>query len=255
MILLIGGEIVIGIAQERQQKRDFESEQKVLGQLSTNTQATADKLASLQALKDNTGKTADTLNNLYSTTSAMSNSVSEEVKQAKLNTKSAERSANAAEASSKTAIDALHLSERAYVTVTSTLDAPPKTGQPIKVSIVGQNVGKTVATDVKMTSSLGIVLIDLPLQTVRDKSLALADKPVSQTVMFNQQSIQQSVSSFQPIPDNVIESIKNKSFMIYVFTDVTYRDAFGDLHHTHQCNFYDVERDALSFCTSLNSVD
>src|SRR5215471_4410882 len=99
--------IHLGYQQEKQQALNFEKQQRVLTDLAGNTQATAKVLVDLQT-----------------TTEKMKNSIEQKlIPQAQRSATASERSARASESSSETAVDALHISERAYVSVQIKINA------------------------------------------------------------------------------------------------------------------------------------
>jgi hypothetical protein len=111
VIALILWEVRLSYKSETQQNADFQQQQAVLKQMQKNAE-----------------DTSATLTNLYGATTDLNILMRDELEQTKRNAHAAERSANAADASSKTAVNALHISERPYITGIAKLNSPIKPG-------------------------------------------------------------------------------------------------------------------------------
>jgi hypothetical protein len=227
VILLIGGEIYMGIRQEGHQRANFNDQQGVLKNMLTSSQ-----------------KTADTLTALKSTTEVMNEAV--------------KRSAAATEANAVTSAQTLHMSERAYLAATVSMPTPPKAGDKIHVIVSIANAGKGLAIDVVTGSRLVIV----PKDTTPENALAFAistmpapQSAASKTPIVAGQQTQQILDSPRPLTEDEVKNIENQNNVIYTFVDATYKDLFGRAHRFQLCSFYYPPTKQTASCSTLNKAD
>lgn len=241
VIALIGWEISVSLSGERQQASDFKLQQQALTALATNTQTTATTLETLQA-----------------TTEKMKDSVEQQlIPEATRSATASERSARASETSSKTAVNALHISERAYVSAVVKMDAPPKAGEKFSFTTIAHNSGKTTAVDVVVKSRSVAVSPNLSVVEVHKQAFAATiSEPVSKSTLGSLQNLEQHwVAASSEVSEEAFNALKNKTSVLYVFVDLSYADAFGNQHQTQVCEYYAPDRAIMADCDSLNSAN
>ena len=179
-----------------------------------------------------------------------------------------QRSAAASEAQAKATQDSIQSTienfrrdQRAWVGPTNfnlvKLTAP----DPIEATVDIVNTGKSVATDVRVTSTLhpSDTVLDIaeyvkhPVKTEREIShpRGLAR---SVFVIFPNETL--TMPGFTGSTDALgIESIKNGRKYLYFFGEITYQDAFKIPHKTRFCGIYMPEASKFSPCSSYSYAD
>src|SRR5207248_10697410 len=110
------------------QTKNFNEQQQILTTLQKSSQTTTDNLTSLHTAIESTNTI------LQMQLDALKKSGAETA-----------RTARAGEASASTASQALHVSERAYVHLTTSLAKPPTPGEQLQLTSFVINVGRTPA--------------------------------------------------------------------------------------------------------------
>jgi hypothetical protein len=225
VILLIGWEIALGVYQEKDQDRNFDEQQKILAKMQQNAAATA-----------------QTLTTLENTTETMSRSV--------------ERNAAAAEATSTTAAKSLVLSERAYVSCVTAGDEP-KEGEKLRARSSILNSGKTPAIDFEAKILTGLAPKSASTEDARKRALSVVfdDKTKSKSILGPGQLFQQSVESGVPSTSGELSALKEGTEIWYVFSFVRYKDTFNHQHATETCNRYEPDHKVMVLCSQGNKAD
>ena len=239
---LIGWEISLSYSGEKLQADNFATEKKLLTDLSTNTSTTATNLATLQT-----------------TTDLMKQSAEKQLEATKAIVAASTKSAKAAEASSKTAVEALHISERPYLNVDATLSTPLKAGEKLKFTAIVTNTGKSTAMDMVCMMRSSVAPSQMSLETIHEQAFSapVSGRLSQGSLAANGGHAETIWESSIPVTDDVISSIKNKDITIYVFGQVVYSDLVGPVHqhHTHICAYYDPDRNGLMLCESFQKID
>jgi len=240
VIGLIGWEIHLGYQQESNQAGNFKEQQRVLKDLAGNTQTTAKILGDLET-----------------TTEKMKNSIEQElIPQAQRSATASERSAKASEASSNTAVNALHLSERAYVSVQIKINAPLKVGEKASFTSLALNSGKTTAKSVTMQSRSYLAPTEMSLAAVHELAfMAPLHGTISKAIIASQGNLEQRWTTQDKIDEGFLALIKDKKMILRLFVDLTYEDEFKVEHHAQACAFYNTDGDTMSICESFNTSD
>ena len=225
VILLIGGEIYLGIRQERQQTQNFNAQQQVLQNPQTSSKATADTLTSLKT-----------------TTEAMNQSV--------------QRSAAATEANAATSAQTLHMSERGYLACAVSMPTPLKAGDKLHLVATLMNAGKGLATDVVVLSKL----VSVPKGTSAETAQALAGPTIppqspSKAPLAAGQNFQQVLDSPLVLTENDVKNIEDQQVVVYVFVSATYKDLFDRKHGLELCAYYYPPTKQMTNCPTLNKAD
>ena len=228
ILLLIGGEIALAIAQGLRQERSFRAQQEVLTNLTSSSKSTADTLAALKQTTDR------------------------ELEAMKKSSDAAGRGAD--EQGAATASKTLHLSERAYLGLAIRLAQLPKANEKLKCVATTHNSGKTPAVDTE--SSFNCIVVEKGA----DENAAFAQAArsqafVSKTVVADGQAIEQVIDSPEPLSEAAVQSINEGNSVIYGFLRVTYKDMFGREHHSRACTFYDPTEKRMVSCATMNSAD
>jgi|SRR5882724_295163 len=240
VVLLILGEILLGLWQGHLQSRNFDDQQKVLTNLQNSSAATAKTLASLQ-----------------SATESMNTTLQMQLEAAKRSAAEAERSAKAGEASAATASQALHVSERAYVGVDAGVTSIPKVGEKLGFQAYFANSGRTPALDVVTRVRSGLT----PASDTAEHARSLAFGPsvpipyTSKGIISPGGKVQTSWQSAAPLSQAQLDGLTTHGMTLYVFADVTYKDEFNRPHRTNFCSFLDPTTNTLLRCGSLNDAN
>jgi hypothetical protein len=242
VVLLILGEILLGLWQGHLQSRNFNEQQQVLTNLQTSSAATAKTLTSLQ-----------------SATESMNAILQMQLDAAKKSAVQAERSANAGEASASTSSQALHVSERAYVNIISSLLKPPSAGEKLQYSVVLSNSGRTPALETIARLSGTVALSSMSVSEVHamvtKAGLLLPSQSDSVGTLSPGPGAEQHTDSpitlTQPDFDQIIEG----KALIYIFATASYKDIFGQPHHTEICAFYTPLSKSFATCHEFNKSD
>jgi hypothetical protein len=224
VILLIGGEIYMGVRQERQQKQNFDAQQQVLQNLQTSSKATADKLTSLNA-------TTETMN------------------------ASVQRSAAATEANAATSAQTLHMSERAYLACVISMPTLPKAGDKLHFVATVTNAGKGLATDVVAFSNIVVVPKETPVEVAQVLAMAKKSQSPSKASLAVNQNLQQVTDSASVLTENDVTNIEGQKVVVYAFVQVTYKDLFDRKHRVDACTFYYPPTKQQANCPTLNKAD
>jgi cytoskeletal protein RodZ len=240
VVLLIGWEIYLGYQQERLQSQNFEKQQQVLTNLETSSAATAKTLTSLQ-----------------SATESMNTTLQMQLDAAKKSAAQSERSAKAGEASASTASQALHVSQRAYVHITASLLKPPAEGERVHPIATIANVGHTPALDVAVLLFFSFVPASTAIKTARDIASAYPQSGPGHslfTLPSGQTSTNQTDSQ-GPYLQSMVDQMTNGEAVLYVFATASYKDVFGQPHHTEICGFYQPKLNTFGACAEYNKSD
>jgi hypothetical protein len=240
VIALILWEIRSGYRQDDHQSKNFDKQQIVLGHL-----------------VESSDKTVQTLDALKQTTESMKDAVQKELVEAQRSAKAAERSAKASEASSKTATDALHISERSYLAVGTAPPTPPKAGEKLHFEISVSNSGKTPATEVVILSKYVVAVRKASEDLIRATilTMTLPKSETSVAVLAAGQQTSQILESPIPLQEGQVTTITEATIVLYLVTDVTYKDVFNHPHHVQTCAYYDANLKKMSYCSFMNQAD
>jgi hypothetical protein len=240
VVLLIGGEIVLGLWQEHLQSRNFEKQQQVLTNLQNSSVATAKTLTSLQ-----------------SATESMNTTLQMQLEAVKKSEAQAERSAKAGEASASVAALSLHISERVYVDVDAGVTSTPEVGERLGFQAYFTNVGRTPALDVVARVRSGLD----PASDTAEHAHSGAFGPsvpipyTSKGTISAGGKVQTTWQSAAPLSQAELDGLASHRMRFYVFADVTYKDEFNRLHQTNFCAFLDPPTNTLLRCGSLNDAN
>jgi hypothetical protein len=223
VIGLIGWEIHMSYRQEQLQSKDFDKQQQALTNLEKSSAETANTLAGLQR-----------------TTELMNTALQMQLDAAKKSAAETARTAKAGEASASTASQALHVSERAYVHMTTSLAKPPATGEKLQPTVVVANVGRTPALDVATRFFFSPVPTSAPIKTAH--YIAFASYPQGQResvyTLASGQTATMQADSQGPLPQLTVDQITDGKELLYVFATASYKDVFNKPHHTETCTTY-----------------
>ena len=239
VVLLIGGEILLGLWQGHLLSLNFNEQQQVLTNLQSSSAATAKTLAALQ-----------------STTELMNTTLQMQLDAVKKSEAQAERSAKAGQASAATASQALHVSERAYVDVDAGVTSIPKVGEKLGFQGYFANSGRTPALDVVTRVRSGLALASDTAEHARSVAFG-PSVPIPYTskgIISAGGKVQTSWQSAAPLSQAELDGLTTHRMTLYVFADVTYKDEFGRSHQTNFCAFLDPTTNTLLRCGSLNAA-
>ena len=224
VIALIGGEIYMGVRQERQQMQNFNAQQAVLQNLQTSSQATAEKLTSLNT-----------------TTEAMNTSV--------------QRSTVATEANAATSAQTLRMSERAYLASMVLMPTPMKAGDKLHLVVQVTNAGKGLANDVVVSSRLAVVTKGTSAETAQVLAGNRSPQPPSKAPLAASREFQQVLDSPNVLTEDDVKKIENQDYLLYAFVEVTYKDLFNRKHGLELCTYYYPPTKQMANCPTLNKAD
>jgi hypothetical protein len=239
VVLLILGEILLGLWQEHLQSRNFKEQQQVLTNLQTSSAATAKTLTYLQ-----------------SATESMNTTLQMQLDAVKKSEAQAERSAKAGEASASVAALSLHISERPYVDVDAGVTSTPKVGERLGFQAYFTNVGRTPALDVVTRVRSGLD----PASDTAEHARSVAFGPsvpipyTSKGTISAGGKVQTTWQSAAPFSQAELDGLTTHRMRLYVFADVTYKDEFNRPHQTNFCAFLDPTTNTLLRCGSLNDA-
>jgi hypothetical protein len=207
VIALIGGEIYMGVRQERQQTQNFNAQQVVLQNMQTSSRATADTLTSLKTI-----------------TEVMNTSV--------------QRSAAATEANAATAAQTLRMSERAYLACVVSMPTPLKAGDKLHFVATVTNAGKGLATDVVVLSRMASVPKDASAEVAKVHAGHGKPPNLSKAPLAVNQNLQQNIDSPAVLTEQDVANIADQKVVVYQFVEVTYKDLFNRNHGLEVCTYY-----------------
>jgi hypothetical protein len=210
---------------------------------------------SLNSLNDRSADTVDSLKQLKTATDTLAQTMQKALEQASKNAEASEKSARAAQASAETAIKALHVSERAYISATPEPKSTLKAGEKFTIGIDLFNSGKTAALDVVGSTKGLSVPSELTVDAAYKLSQTLITKGVaSKTPVFAGGHLEQNMDSGILSDQDVLE-ITSGAKTYYIFVDIEYVDVYGKRHHTRTCAFYNSRTTHLSPCDSLSIME
>jgi hypothetical protein len=238
VIALIGWEIHIGIVGDRQQDESFRKQQEVLTNLGKSSKDTADILAALKT-----------------TTETMSQTNAEQLKAIQKSETQAERTAKASEDAAQTASKSMDFSQRAYVTVETSLSGSPKTGEKMSIKVSVINTGKTPALELTSITRLGFAAHEMSVQSAHDLAFSLKDDSLhSKTTLATGEHVEQPLDSPKELTETDVAEVNAGNVRPYVFVRVAYQDLFGHQRETNICQYYDPKFKSLMTCDTFNSA-
>jgi hypothetical protein len=244
VVLLIGGEIVLGLWQERLQSRNFEKQQQVLTNLQNSSAATANTLTALQRTAELTNTT-----------------LQEQLDAVRRSEAQAERSAKAGEASASTASQALRVSERAYVHMRAVLTKPPAVEEKLQISVSISNSGRTPAVELTPNCrgliSSGPPTPELGVEQARTAAFATPSLQTWQSVttLAAGQATEVQMKMQQPLNQSQFDTLIEGKGWLYIFATVSYKDVFQQIHHTEICGIYEPALKIVQDCHAHNNSD
>jgi len=169
----------------------------------------------------------------------------------------AERTANAAESSVAVAAESFHVSERAYVYITPILRRPVAAGQQTLVTVALTNAGRTPALKTSVQTCL--VSSESPETTkqaheraFRPQGSASSAKPPA---IPPGQHFEQHLDSRLPLTEDEARQLVEGKLVMYLFSEVSYRDIFGKAHHEEICGRLDTNLKQFNACIEFNKSD
>lgn len=168
----------------------------------------------------------------------------------------ANRSAKAAESSASVASQALQISERAYVSLTASLEKPPASGEKIEILVNAGNSGRTPAHQV--VAETRVTFQPTPLTNAQARALVLAlplRSEVSVATLAYGQTLSLRSHSPEPLPEHGADLLNAGGMVLYVFADATYVDVFNHQHRTEICVLYDPDIKTFKNCHEGNKLD
>ncbi len=168
----------------------------------------------------------------------------------------ADRSAKAAEASAFTALQTLHVSERAYVYMKPSLLKPPSPGEKLQVSVVIGNSGRTPALEMYATFRATIAATSMSAEDVFEMRYThkLQYQEGSLITLASGQTTEQR-SDTRVLPPPEFDQIVQGKSLIYVFAIASYKDIFNQPHHSEICATYHPTVNAFENCHVHNKSD
>jgi hypothetical protein len=174
-----------------------------------------------------------------------------------------QRSANAAEASSKTSAETLRVSERAYVATTTTVLQQPAPGQQPRFNLSWTNVGHTTALQVwayahlievvpvpNGLGQLNPMTVPVPRSLRQAHEMARSDWSKSRvgTMTVDAGQTVHSDVLWRSYTAEGINSLKAGKIRLYLFVRVTYDDIFGRPHEAESCSWLNTDFTGFAAC-------
>jgi hypothetical protein len=169
----------------------------------------------------------------------------------------AERSAKAAESTAAISAQSVHVSQRAYVSLTPVLGRPLEVGKLTLLKVLIENNGRTPALGLSTTTCT----TDAPPSTsIKDVQVLTLSGRVQQftaaaVTLPPGKHFEQNETTGKPLTQDEFDDIRLRRKVLYLFSVATYKDIFGKLHHERICGRLDQNLAQLDSCRELNISD
>jgi hypothetical protein len=144
-------------------------------------------------------------------------------------------------------------SNRANLSVHSTLPRLFTAGQPLTLVATIKNVGDTEARDVSVSSALVTGYYNSDADALKKAPLLFSGQPDTRLIVSSGESFKKNLASRTPLAPEEYANLMNGKMKAYFFSEMTYSDVMGALHQGHICEYFDPSESAMVPCPAQNS--